>query len=180
MTRKKCFISVAVVALIASASFFVWASESPISNPGGGCGFMQGFLGRGNPAVKEFAFDRLYAMMTLKKQLKLTGEQRDDLRAILMDHKEEIRPVVDDCIAKKRSLEQAVLAENPDENAIRLAADEMAQTLGDAAVLVSKLVVESRSVLTPEQQGLLQNFRSERHASVDRLLIELRKTVDME
>ena len=54
-------------------------------------------------------------------------------------------------IAKKRALQELVLAENPDPAAIRQASADLGNAIADAAVLGSSLAQKAQSILTPEQ-----------------------------
>jgi len=66
------------------------------------------------------------------------------------------------------SLRKAVLAKDADEAAIRKAAADLGNSIGDAAVLFSKAAGEARPVLTPEQIERLEKFLSERDGAGDK------------
>jgi len=111
--------------------------------------------------------------MTLRAELNLTEEQREEIKAIIEKRRPEMQPVVRKVVDKKRALREAVLAETPDERAIRRAADELGKAAGEVSVLASRIAGEIRPILTPEQIEKLEKFSEERDSSVDRWLDEI-------
>jgi len=100
--------------------------------------------------------------------LDLTDKQKQLIRHLLEANKKEIAKTAKDVITKKRELREVVLAEQTDEKAIRKSADELSDTIGDAAVKMSKLARQIRGVLTDKQVKQVQKFRSENQLAVDK------------
>ena len=111
--------------------------------------------------------------IVLKEELKLTDEQRGELRAILVAHKAEFGPLAAEAVARKRALRDAVMAEQPDEATIRAEAAALGEVMGDIAVATAQVAGEARQVLTPEQVTLIQESMAQRAAAVDAWLAQL-------
>ena len=79
-------------------------------------------------------------------------------------------PLVQAVVSKRRALRDAVLADQPDEEAIRSAAKTLGNQIADAAVLASKVVAEVKEVLTPEQIEIIRQYQADRQTAVDKLL----------
>jgi Spy/CpxP family protein refolding chaperone len=99
--------------------------------------------------------------MVLRSELNLTDAQKDKIKETLKAKKPEIAKVAKGVWDKRTVLANAVLADQPDEQAIRRAADDLGKAIGDAAVFASKVVGEVRPVLTTEQRDKIQKCRSE-------------------
>ncbi len=111
-------------------------------------------------------------LVTLRSQLAVTDEQRTAIREIVVSHRAEIVPVVKDISAKRQVLRAAVLADKPDEQAIRAAADAMAKSIGDAAVLASQVAAQVKPLLTEEQKQRIHQFQEERRGALETFLDE--------
>ncbi len=164
MTRKAkivLWVAVPVVSLAGTALWAAGATDGPGGRPGL-CGPLARLV-RGN--IGRF--------MTLQSELNVTGEQRGQIRAIFQSHRSEIAPVVQKIVEKRRALRTAVLADNPNDQAIRTAASELGQAIADAAVLASKVAGEVRPILTQEQRDRIHRFRAERDDATDVFLQKL-------
>ena len=113
--------------------------------------------------------------ITLNAELNLTDEQRAEIRAIVQKYRKDLRPATQKIFDAKRALRKAILAEPLNEAAIQKASQDLGKAIGDASVLLSKLVAEVRPVLTPEQIETIRKFSRERDNAVDRWLEEMPK-----
>ena len=111
--------------------------------------------------------------MVLSSQLDLSQDQKQQIASILKSHKAEIVQAVEPIVEKHRALREAVLAPNPDEKAIRAAADDLGHSIGDAAVLASKIRGEIAPILTDQQRQEIQDFRSQSDHAVDDFLAKV-------
>jgi Spy/CpxP family protein refolding chaperone len=113
----------------------------------------------------------------LHAELNLTEEQRTALHETLKAHHADIAAVLRPVIAAKHSLHAAVLADTPDDAAIRDAAGNLGESLGDAAVVIAKIKVEllRNAQFTPEQIKKLEEFKTGADAEIDAFLDELEK-----
>jgi Spy/CpxP family protein refolding chaperone len=84
--------------------------------------------------------------------LDLTDAQRDRIRAIRDQHRGEFEALAERTRPQREALIDAVMADPIDEGAIRQQTTDLAQSLGDAAVLGARVRAEVFQVLTPEQQ----------------------------
>jgi len=135
--------------------------ESPIG------GWLSATPGR---PLAGFIRQRIARLLTLKDDLALSDQQRQDIRETVLSHRDELVPLVRTLADRRDALRQAVLAEHPDEAAIRSAAEALGQAVGDLAVEISGVVAEVRPLLTAEQLETLREFRLERRAALDELL----------
>lgn len=114
-------------------------------------------------------------LRSLKGQLNITGEQKEEIKKVLQSHRAEMVAVAKEVRAQHKKVVAAVQAEPSDEAAIRRATQEMAKALGDAAVLHAKVRREVRAKLTPEQREKADACQQEISTSVDRALDEAAK-----
>lgn len=112
-------------------------------------------------------------LLTLRSELGISSEQREEIRGIVKSHKQELAAALKPVAEKRRALRDATLAENANEAAIRTAADELGKAIGDAAVVGSKIKAEVREVLTPEQREKVTQFREQSESAVDRFFNEM-------
>jgi Spy/CpxP family protein refolding chaperone len=89
--------------------------------------------------------------MVLRSELDLSNQQRELIRAVVVLHRSEVLTVARDVWQQRTALREQVLAAEPDEAAIRAAADELGKAIGDASVLASQIASEARTVLSEDQ-----------------------------
>ncbi len=113
---------------------------------------------------------RLARLRVLKDDLALSDRQRQDIKETLKAHRRELVPLIRAVADRRDDVREAVLAENPDEQAIRSAAESLGQAIGDLAVKASEVAGEIRPLITAEQLDTLREFRPDRRAALDELL----------
>ena len=122
-----------------------------------------GFFSYAGPLFPErMGIGPMYRMNMLFDELGLSGDQRAALKQLFKEHRKDLRPVVEGVKAKGVVLRELVLAETPDEAAIRKASAELGNAIADAAVQASALAGEARSILTPEQVEKFKEMRLHR------------------
>jgi Spy/CpxP family protein refolding chaperone len=109
-------------------------------------------------------------LLVLRSELNLSAEQRSQVRDLLVQHRREIASTVQAVRAKRLVLRDAVLTETADEAAIRAAAAELGEQIGDAAVKAAKLKARLAPILTDEQRTLIGQFLADRDQTIDRFL----------
>jgi Spy/CpxP family protein refolding chaperone len=116
-------------------------------------------------------------LTTLHAELSLTDEQRAAMHETLKAHHADIAAAIKPVVAARRELHAAVLADTPDDKAIREAAGVLGKSIGDAATVFAKIKVElvKNAKLTPKQMEKITEFRADTHESVDTFLKELEK-----
>ena len=124
----------------------------------------------GRRPLRRMMAARAGRAMAMWAELDVTHEQRRQIAAILLSHKDDIANVAKPVVEKHRALRAAVKAEKLDEKAIRAAAKALGEALADAAVLAAKVRAEVAEVLTPEQQELIEKFHLDRDMAVDKFL----------
>jgi Spy/CpxP family protein refolding chaperone len=121
-------------------------------------------------ALGRMISGNLGRLMVLRSELNLSDEQRGQVRDVLVRHRGEIVATAQAVRAKRLVLRDAVLAETADEAAIRAAAAELGEQMGEAAVKASKLKAQIAPILTEEQRALIVKFMADREQAVDRFL----------
>jgi Spy/CpxP family protein refolding chaperone len=125
-----------------------------------------------NRPIANFLRGAVRQLVMLRTNLNVTESQRTQIHNAVRAHREEILPIARKLAARRQALREAVLAESPNEEAIRAAADDLADTIGDAAVLASKVVAEVKPILTEKQKQTLGQFHQDRRDAVDHFLGE--------
>ena len=77
------------------------------------------YAGRHFP--ERMALGRMYRMNMLCDELGLAGDQRVALKQLFNEHRKDLQPLVEGVTAKGRALRELILAETPDQAAIRKA-----------------------------------------------------------
>jgi periplasmic protein CpxP/Spy len=96
--------------------------------------------------------DQMMPLGRMFRQLGVTADQRQQLRAILEKHQADLKPLRDRALAARRGLADAIEAPAVNEQAIRDASAKLAAVQADLAVLRAKVRAEAFEVLTPEQR----------------------------
>jgi len=119
-------------------------------------------------------------MAALHAGLNLSDGQRESVHETLKSRRVDIATAIKPVVVAKHALRDAVLADNPDDAAIRDAADVLGTSIGDAAVALAKIKVElvKNARLTPEQMKKIADFRAETAASVDALMSTILSEVE--
>ena len=111
--------------------------------------------------------------LILRSEMNVTDEQRAQIREIISEHKDEIADVVRSLRTARKALRSAVTADLPNEATIRTAAEDLSTSIGDAAVLASRVRRQVRQVLTENQQELVQGFLEGMEKSRDNLFHQI-------
>jgi len=110
--------------------------------------------------------------LTLRSEVNLSDQQRDQLRSVVMTHKAELAGAAKKIGETRTALREAVLADGADQVAIRKAADDMGKAIGDMAVVASKVAAQAKPLLTEEQRKKIKETQAQCAASVSRFLAE--------
>ena len=130
----------------------VAASVSEAQRRGGRGG--RGGLDGGRPA----------ATLLPLRQLDLTEDQREQVRAAVAESREAGRDTARAIRDARRGIAEAVAAEAVDEERIRALAADLGRLEGDAAIGRANLRAALWGLLTPEQQARAAEIRTERAA----------------
>ncbi|MCY4026873.1 MAG: periplasmic heavy metal sensor [Acidobacteria bacterium] len=140
-------VAAAVAALLVVLLVAASVSEAQRRGRGGRGGF-----GGGRPAA---------ALLPLR-QLELSEEQREQVRAAVAESREAGRDTARAIRDARRGIGEAVAAEAVDEERIRALAADLGRLQGDAAVGRANLRAALWRLLTPEQQARAAEIRAER------------------
>ena len=105
----------------------------------------------GRHSADRMSLARMYRMNMLFDELSLTGDQRVALKQLIGGHRKDLEPSVEEVKARGGILRDLILAETPDQEAIRRASGDLGSAIAEASVQISALAKEARSILTPEQ-----------------------------
>lgn len=86
-------------------------------------------------------------------QLDLTDAQRQQIRGIVENHRQEMQQLGERTRTARQALRQATETEPFNENAVRTASAGLSEVMADGAVLRAKVRAEVMQVLTPEQRA---------------------------
>jgi len=94
-------------------------------------------------------------------QLDLTAAQREQVHAILQQHRDESRVLAKQARAAREALDQAVEAPTIDEGAIKAATANMAEAHAQMALLRARVRADVLQVLTPEQREKAEALKAQ-------------------
>jgi Spy/CpxP family protein refolding chaperone len=173
MSRRKVWLVIGAVVLLAGATATglvgIHAARAAATQATG-TDLLPPELGA-RPVGKLFR-ENLGRLRALRGELGVTPEQREQIKTVLQSHKEEIVTVAREVREQHKQVRRAEKSEPLNEAAIRQAATNMAQSLGDAAVLHAKIRREVMAKLTPEQVKKIETFRRGVDGSVDKALAQ--------
>ncbi len=132
----------------------------------------------GNMALAKFPVARMIhakmqRMRKLRQDLHITEQQKQLLAAMVQEHRAEIKAQARELVARRRALREAVLADKIDETAIRTAAGNLSQSIGNAAVLAARIREQAARIMTAEQVEKIRTAISENDKDVDTWLNEM-------
>lgn len=100
--------------------------------------------------------------------LNLTEGQREQVRQLTQQHRQETRTLMERLRAARQAHRQALEALPVDEGRIRAAAQELAAAQTDAALARARLRSDVYALLTPDQQAQVETLKAERDARLER------------
>ena len=158
MTRRfKTYIAAgaAVLTLAAGAPLLLAQDQQP-RRPGPGFG---GPPPGGGPGMRMGGGP--FGLGPGMRELDLTDDQQQQLKAIAESHHDEFRAAGDKARAAHGGMQALIDADNLDENAIRAKSAEIAAADAEVMILNAKVRKESMQELTPEQQAKLKELREQ-------------------
>ncbi len=109
-------------------------------------------------------------MLTLRSELGVTEEQRQQLREVIKSHRSEIAGTVKSLHDARTNLRDSVMKTDASESEIRSAATTLGNAIANAAVQRAELRKEIAPIFTAEQQQLVRESLAENDAAVDKFL----------
>lgn len=154
---RRIFLSVVAVGTIATAAMAVNPAAGPTS------------LWRNSPLGRTIAasFGRV---LTLRSDLNVTDEQRQQIRDVLVSHRAEIATTVKSVRDKRVALRDLVRSDKAEKSQIRSAADELGQAVSDAAVKAVELRGKIAPLLSQDQRATIDKFLMENDAAINAFL----------
>lgn len=147
-------IGAALVALGLGAALY--ASQNQNTDPPA-----RPFIGRhmGGRAMGPMGF--LGPMGRLGRELGVTDAQRDQIKAVLQSHADELKALGERARDARQALRAAMTADAPDDNAIRQASAGVAAVEADRAVAQAHIRAEVWQLLTPDQQAKARQLEAQ-------------------
>lgn len=96
----------------------------------------------------------------LARELELTNEQRQELKAIMQMHQPVLRPLLDQAQAERAALRDLIAVTPLDETALATEADRIAATHKEIVIASARLRADLRTILTPDQLAKLEGWRA--------------------
>ncbi len=101
------------------------------------------------------------------KKLKLTDQQREQIRAVVLNNETQIKPLLNDLVEGRRAIKDLVRADQPDEEAIRAQVAAQLPTQTQAAIKLSVIYQQVTSAMDAEQLAKLEKLEAKREKRVD-------------
>jgi Spy/CpxP family protein refolding chaperone len=120
----------------------------------------RGPMGRGGP-MGLGPDNPLGMLRMLGPRLGLSETQQTQLKSIAESHRDEWKALADRAMTARRTLHDAVMADQMDEALIRSKAAEAGAVEADVAVASARAKAEAWLVLTPDQQAQVKQFQAE-------------------
>ena len=98
-----------------------------------------------------------FMMKRLLKGLDLSSRQEQQIKAIVQDHKSELRADMTAVLQARRNLLAVSTAAPFDENAVQTAQGMLSEAQGHLTVLRAEMFSQVMAVLTPEQQATVKD-----------------------
>jgi Spy/CpxP family protein refolding chaperone len=98
-------------------------------------------------------------------RLGLSGQQQDQVQAIMQTHQDEMKALGDRAMAARQALDAAVTADTIDDNAIRSRAADAAVVDADMAVARAHVRAEVLQVLTADQRAQAKQLLADMQAA---------------
>lgn len=169
MIRSRSMAAVAVTGVVVAAGLL--AAHAVSAQPRG-----RGFGGPGRGFAGGFGGPPL-----LLRQLDLTAEQREQVRTIFEQQREELRAAGERLRAAEQGRQEAITAVPYDEQAIRNSSNEIAAAMTDLAIVEARIHSQIHALLTPEQQAKADELRAERQKRMEerhRRMLERRQRLE--
>ena len=164
---KRTFWLWEVVCVIGMTAGLLFAQELPQPPPpgpasGGEPHRGRGRMGPGGEAAEGSMVDRLLNDSELAKQLNLSPDQTDKLRALRSGMQKQMIDLRDGMEKAARQQAELVSAATPDEAAVMKAVEATGAARTDIAKVQVKHLLAVMKVLTPDQQQKLKDMQRER------------------
>ncbi|MCW0220031.1 MAG: hypothetical protein OJI67_17025 [Prosthecobacter sp.] len=108
--------------------------------------------------------------LNFRKETPLSDEQREKLAAVLEPYRAEVRAVIERGREVRKTYAEIVKKHGPESAQAREAAEKIGTLARDRALLIARIGVEAKPLLTVEQQQRLDTARQEVESLVDTAL----------
>jgi Spy/CpxP family protein refolding chaperone len=111
---------------------------------------------------------------SLHAKLNLSQAQREAAHETIKANVPKIGAAIKPVIEAKRALHDAILADTPDDAAVRKAAGSLGASIGDAAVVLAAIKVEvfKNAEITTQQKNVIMEIKEEIETMVDTFINE--------
>ena len=158
---RKTLLSMALVGTIATATMAVGPGFGPAGRL---CGPLA------NTALGRTIAGCFGRVLTLRSDLNVSDEQRQQIREVIMSHRSEIASTVKSVRDQRVALRDLARSDDTDESQIRAAADALGKAISDAAVKAVELRAEIAPLLDQDQHVTIDKFLTENDAAINAFL----------
>ena len=109
-------------------------------------------------------------LMTLRSDLDISNEQREEIRTIVTGYREDFAPLVREMVWQRQVLRNAVLAESANTTDIKQQVTALGETIAEVSLLAADVIRDVRPVLTPDQIERVETFTAEHDTAAQRWL----------
>jgi Spy/CpxP family protein refolding chaperone len=171
-----------IIAVLVAGAIYAQAQQGPgargawmgrmahvgAGGPMGQAGMGRGFMGQGREGMGRMGMGPMGMPGAGLRELKLTAEQREQLRTLVDEHKGEHQALAERAAPAHRELADAIAAEPFNENAIRAASAKVASVQADMAVERAKMrALIFEKILTEEQRAKAKELHDRARTRVE-------------
>jgi Spy/CpxP family protein refolding chaperone len=158
----RLFFALATIPLAAGFALAQAPGSGLGGGPGGGPGGAPGFGEHRPPMERAFRFEGTHGQFwnnpKIAEQLKLTDEQRKEMDAILLEHRESLVDMRGAVEKAELEMEPLMSADQPNETAVLAQIDKIAAARAELEKANARFLLAIRAKLTPDQWKQVQAF----------------------
>ncbi len=121
-------------------------------------------------SVRTIITSAVRNFLNFRRNTPLSDTQRQQIAAVLEIHRPEIHSMITRARDARRAYAAVVKAQGPDAFPTKQAAQKLGDVARDRALLIAKVAVQVRPLLTAEQQKAIESAREEIEGLVDQSL----------
>lgn len=171
MKRKGLIIVVALVLAVGLSVLFISTNDASVQNKAKKFWYWRMLLGQDSGQyLRDFGLQRSRDRLELAENFQMTRDQKRAMWEIRKNRRDQLAKSTADLMTTRRNLFKLAMADNPDEEAINQAAQELADAIVVSTMLRAEIMKAGRTVLTPEQLDAIRAFAESREQANSELI----------